>query len=67
MKNKTISTKSLHKKTLKELRLKKLEEKLKSNIRKRKKITPSNTLNNKILLPPSPNTDINSNPNPKKF
>ena len=31
------SSKSLHKKTLKELRLKKLEEKLKSNIRKRKK------------------------------
>ncbi len=37
MKNKTISTKSLHKRTLKELRLKKLEQKLKSNIRKRKK------------------------------
>jgi len=33
-----ISTKSLHKKRLKELRIKKLEQKMKSNIFKRKKI-----------------------------
>ena len=34
-----ISTKSLHKKKLKELRLKKLERKMKLNILKRKKIS----------------------------
>ena len=37
-----ISTKSLHKKKLKELRLIKLEQKMKSNILKRKKISNKN-------------------------
>jgi len=35
----TISTKSFHKKRLKELRVKKLEQKMKLNILKRKKIS----------------------------
>ena len=40
MNNKTkISTKTLHKKYLKELRIKKLEQKMKLNILKRKKIS----------------------------
>ena len=40
MNNKSvISTKSLHKKRLRDLRLKKLEQKMKSNILKRKKIS----------------------------
>jgi len=40
MSNKTIiSSKSLHKKRLRELRLKKLEQKMKLNILKRKKIS----------------------------
>jgi hypothetical protein len=34
-----ISTKSLHKKRLKEIRLKKLEQKMRLNILKRKKIS----------------------------
>ena len=34
---KNISTKTMHKKKLREMRLKKLEQKLKSNIYKRKK------------------------------
>jgi len=37
IKKKNISAKSLHKETLRELKLKKLERKLKSNIAKRKK------------------------------
>ena len=36
-KKKNISTKTLHKQQLREMRLKKLEQKLKSNIYKRKK------------------------------
>ena len=36
-KKKDISTKTLHKQKLREMRLKKLEKKLKSNIYKRKK------------------------------
>ena len=36
-KNKNVSTKTLHKKRLRELRIKKLEQNLKSNIHKRKK------------------------------
>ena len=36
-KKKNFSTKTLHKKKLREMRLKKLEQKLKSNINKRKK------------------------------
>ena len=41
-KKNTISTKSFHKKRLKELRLKKLEQKMKLNILKRKKVNKKN-------------------------
>ena len=42
IKKNIISSKSLHKNKLRNLRLLKLEEKMKSNIRKRKKVNKNN-------------------------